>query len=357
MNKFFIVTAFTTTCALTAIAASEFTVASNSAQNEIKTTSPYRETITKSAVATGRIVPRKEVEVKSQVSGVVEQLFVKRGDQVKRGDAIARIELVPDAEHLNSALVAAELAEQRYLRSSKELQKHQVLFSKNLISETALGQYQLQNAIHKEELLSAQNNVNLIKGRESNNEVNLSNIVVATSDGTVLDIPVKEGFYITKTNTFSDGTTLAYIADMSDLIFEGLVDEFEVGALQAQMAMQVKVAVFAAQHFSASLENVSLRGEWDQGVIKYRVEADMEENDQFLFRSGYSANAEIILARRENTLAINEGDIIFENGATFVDVVDHNGKLERKAIVTGLSNGLSVEVLDGLNDNSRIRDL
>ena len=357
MKNILIVGAALAVGVLSVIATSELSEAKSQTSKDMKLISPHRETITKSAMATGRITPKKEVQIKSLVSGVVEKIYVERGDFVAKGDAIAKIKLVPDAEHLNAALFEVELAEQRAARSSKELIKHTVLFDRGMLSETAMGEMKLQNSLYAEQLESAKNRVNLIKGDKSNNEVELSNVVTATIDGTILDLPVKEGFYITKTNTFSEGTTLAFVADMKELVFEGMVDEFEVGSLNAGMNMHVSVAVFGSEVFQATLKNISLRGELDQGVIKYRVEAKIQDVQDFVFRSGYSANAEIVLAKRENVIAINEDDILFEKEGTYVEVLDDSGNIVRTKIRTGISNGISVEVIEGLDDQSIFRDL
>lgn len=357
MKKFIAFFFTVATMILSVVAAKELSSHKVKKVDGLNTVSPVVRTIKKVAVATGRILPRKEVEIKSQVSGVVESLFVKRGQTVKKGDPIAKIQLVPDAEHLNSALASVERAQKRYRQSKKELEKYQALFKNNMVSETELSALVLENNLNFEELQSEENRVNLIKGNKSNNEVSLSNIVVATIDGTVLDLPVKQGFYITRTNSFNDGTTLAYVADMQDLIFEGLVDEFEVGSLRSGMDINVRVAVFGEEVFGAKLENVSLRGKWDQGVIKYSVEAKIIQDKDYLFRSGYSANAEIIISQREDVLAVNEGDIYFDDGESYVDLVVKEDHIIKSKIETGLSDGINVEVIAGLDANSYIRDL
>ena len=331
---------------------------SSTQQNlEIKTNQPFIATITQKVVATGRIRPRKEVEIKSQVSGVIDEIFVTRGQEVSAGDKLALIRLVPDAEHLNRAIFEVDNAKSRYARALRELVKHQELFEKKMISHTTLSKFELERDLLKEQLDSAENNVNLIKGNESNNEVAISNLVTATTNGVVLDIPVKEGFYITRTNTFSDGTTIAYVADMNDLIFEGLVDEFEVGSLSNGMNLEVKVAVFGDEIFEARLETISLRGEWDQGIMKFEVEAGINETKGFLLRSGYSATADIILQKRKDVLAINEGDIHYEGENKYIEVLLEDGRFDKQPIETGLSDGINVEIISGVMEKQKYRDL
>src|SRR5262245_3059955 len=183
----------------------------------------------------------------------------------------------------------------------------------------------------------------------------LSNMIPATIDGTVLDVPNKEGAFIVETSTFQSGTTLATLADMNDMIFEGLVDESEVGKLKQGMELVLNVGALQGKPFKATLEYIAPKGVTDQGTIKFTIRAAVVLDSSLYLRSNYSANADIVLDRRENVLAINEGNMFMENGKTFVEVETAPQKFEKREIQTGLSDGINIEVVSGLEAGQKIK--
>jgi HlyD family secretion protein len=319
-----------------------------------KTEQAFVADIVKKTVATGKITPRREIAIKSQVSGVVETIFVQPGQRVNKGDLLAKIEIIPDMERLNAAELQLETARINLKNAERELERVRRLHAQKLVSETELNKYELDHELQRETLSSATDNVALIREGASKKTGKISNQVKATAEGTVLDVPVKEGTFVIETNTFNEGTTIASIADMTDMIFEGRVDEAEVGKLREGMELMLDIGA-VEKPFSALLEYISPKGVDDQGTIKFEIRAALELQDGHGLRAGYSANADIVLDRRKAVRAINEKNLIFADGRTWVEVEVAMQKFERREIRTGLSDGINIEILDGLNGNESIK--
>jgi len=315
--------------------------------------SPARMSIVKKTVATGKVIPRREIEVKSQVSGVVDKLYVVAGQPVKKGAIIARISLRPNM--INVATAEAQLLQARInlQNQAADMQRYQKLLNEKIISESQFNQYQTNYDMQKEAVASAENTVGLLKTGATRDKV--SNMIPATIDGTVLDVPNKEGAFILESSTFQSGTSLATLADMSDMIFEGLVDESEVGKLKEGMELVLNIGALQGKPFKATLEYISPKGVTDQGTIKFTIRAAVVLDKQLFLRSNYSANADIVLDRRENVLAINEGDLIIEGDKNYVEVETAPQKFEKREIKTGLSDGINIEVVNGLRQEDKIK--
>lgn len=321
-----------------------------------KVVEPFVSDIYIKTVATGKIVPRNEVEIKTQVSGIVEYLYVDAGENIKKGALIARIELIPDMEVLSDAETLLEKSKISFQSTKNEFKRQENLYVNKLISESEFNQFQSDYELVKETVRGAENKVALIKDGVSNESGKASNLVKATTAGMVLDLPVKKGVYVTETNTFNDGTTIAYIADMSDLIFEGSVDESEVAKLKSGMAVSITPGALEGEVFDAVLEYVSPKGFLDKGIIKFEIRAKITQKEGVFLRAGYSANANIILDSRLQVLCLNEGDVIMENGAYFVDSVSADGEVIRKKIEIGISDGIKLEVVSGLIAGEKLID-
>ena len=308
-------------------------------------------------VATGAINPRKEVEIKSQISGVVDKLFVEAGDRVVAGQLIAKIQLIPDVVALNNAEARLKEAIINFNNSEKEIERQKKLFLEKVISEFDYNQYLLTYDLNKQQVDAAENNLELIKEGASKKSGAVSNLVKSTVGGMVLDVPVKEGNFVIETNTFNDGTTIASVADMTEMIFEGKVDEAEVGKLSEGMDLELTVGALDTIKFIARLEYISPKGVEEEGAIQFEVRAAIElRSDQFL-RAGYSANADIVLEKREKVLAIKESNIIFEEDKTYVEVETEDQVFEKLEIKTGLSDGINIEIAEGLTKDSKIKKL
>ena len=322
-----------------------------------ETTTAFVANIVKKTVATGRIVPRKEVAIKSKVSGVVEEIYVEAGQPIEKGDLIAKIELIPDMAYLSQAESQLEKARINYANAQTELHQQEALYKSKLVSAFDFNKYQLQFELAVEAVEAAENNVALIRDGASKRSGKVSNLVRATAGGITLDVPVKEGTFVIESNTFNEGTTIASIANMDDMIFEGQVDESEVGKLQEGMPLELSVGALGESQYAASLEYISPKGNEDQGTIKFEIRAAVTLNKDNFLRAGYSANADIVLDRREQVLAINEANLIIEDNQSFVDLAIGEQQFERKKIATGLSDGINIEVISGLTKEDKFKKL
>ena len=314
---------------------------------------PARMTIVKKTVATGKVIPRREIEVKSQVSGVVEKLYVVAGQTVKKGAIIARISLRPNM--INVASAEAQLLQARInlQNQAADLDRYRKLAGQGVISQSQFNTYSTDYDLQKEAVASAENTLLLLRTGASKGMV--SNMIPATIDGTVLDVPNKEGAFIVETSTFQSGTTVATLADMNDMIFEGLVDESEVGKLKQGMELVLNVGALEGKPFKATLEYIAPKGVTDQGTIKFTIRAAVNLSKDLFLRSNYSANADIVLDKREDVLAINEGDLIIEGDKTFLEVETAPQTFEKREIKTGLSDGIHIEVVSGLKLEEKIK--
>ncbi len=322
-----------------------------------ETTKPFVTDIVKKTIATGKILPRKEIEIKPQVSGVVDQLFVEAGDEVKKGDLIARIELIPDMEHLNRAESQLESAQISYENAESEVNRQKALVEKGLVSEVEYQKFVLQYQLQKEAVRSAENNVALIKEGVSKQSGKVANMVKATVAGKVLDVPVETGSFVIETNTFNEGTTIANIADMTDMIFEGKLDEAEVGKVHEGMPLILNIGAIDGERFDAELEYISPKGIEEEGAVKFEIRAAIQLPEDTSLRAGYSANADIVIEQKKQVLAVNEGNLVIEDGVTYVELSKGDQVFERKEIKTGISDGINIEVVSGLEESDEIKKL
>jgi HlyD family secretion protein len=318
-----------------------------------QTDAPARMTIVKKTVATGKVIPRREIEVKAQVSGVVEKLYVQAGQVVKKGQVLARIALRPSMLNVSQAESQLQSAKLSLQNQAADLERYRKLAAQGVISQSQFNTYSTDYDLQKEAVASAENTLLLLRTGASKGMV--SNMIPATIDGTVLDLPFKEGAFILESSTFQSGTTLATLADMNDMIFEGLVDESEVGKLKQGMELILNIGALQGKPFKATLEYISPKGVTDQGTIKFTIRAAVQLDKDLFLRSNYSANADIVLDKREDVLAVNEGNLIIEDKGTFVEVETAPQTFEKRAIQTGLSDGINIEVLDGLKLEEKIK--
>jgi HlyD family secretion protein len=317
--------------------------------------SPAKLTIVKKAIAVGKVIPRREIEVKSQVSGVVDKLYVTAGQTVKKGAIIARISLRPNMLNVSSAEAQVAAARINLRNQEADLDRYKKLLAQKVISESQYNQYVTNYDLQKQAVSSSEDTLLLLKTGATKDSGNVSNLIPATIDGTVLDVPNKEGSFILESSTFQSGTSVATLADMSDMIFEGLVDESEVGKLKQGMELVLNIGALQGRPFRAILEYIAPKGVTDQGAIKFTIRAAVTLDKDLFLRSNYSANADIVLDRRENVLAINEGDLIIEGKSSFVEVETAPQKFDKREIKTGISDGINIEVLSGLKPEEKIK--
>jgi HlyD family secretion protein len=320
------------------------------------TESPSVTDIIKKTVATGSVIPRKEVAVKPQVSGIIESIRVEPGQDVKRGDLLASIRVVPNTAALAAAESRVTQAAFRAEDADREFKRLQKLAADGIVSDKDFRQATLAKDTAEEELAAARDSLEVVLRGVAARSGNASNTkVVATIDGTVLDVPVKEGGSVIETNTFNDGTTIATLADMSELIFEGKVDESEVGKLKPGMAIVLTIGALEPAKFDATLEYIAPKGVDENGAIQFKIRAAVKQTADVMIRANYSANADIVLDRRDKVLAIKESLLQFEKDETFVEVETAPQKFEKRKLKTGLSDGVTMEIVEGLTKNDKVK--
>jgi HlyD family secretion protein len=320
-----------------------------------ETVTPFVSDIVKKTVAPGAIVPRKEIAIKPRVSGVVERLYVQPGDQVKKDQLLAKIKIIPNMVTLNSAEASVQSAHITFENAEKERERFQKLLAEGVITQTEYNRYSLEYELKRQELVASQNNLQLIKEGASKGSGKISNEVVSTVEGTVIEVPVKEGASVTETNNFSEGSTIAAVADMSDMIFRGFVDESEIGKLTEGMSADISIGAIEKKKFRGTLEYISPKGIEKEGTIEFEVRAALKLQPGTFVRANYSANADIIIDRREKVLTINESLVKFEKGKAYVEVEVGEQQFQKRAVRLGLSDGVNVEVLEGLDKSTKLK--
>ncbi len=322
-----------------------------------ETKNPFVSNVIMKTVATGSVVPRFEIEIKPQVSGIIDELFVVAGDKITKGQVIARIKIIPDMVTLNSAETRLNRAKINFEDAKIDYDRQQKLFDKDVISYEEFKSAKVGYDSAKEEMTAAENNLDLIKnGVTKKAETATNTLVRSTIDGMVLDVPVEVGNSVIQANTFNDGTTIAAVADMHDMIFEGKVDETEVGKIKEGMPIELEIGAIDKEKFEAFLEYISPKGVEENGAIQFEIKAKVElKNDQFI-RAGYSANANIVLDRRDSVLVIPEGMLVFENDSSFVEIQKgEEQQFEKRYVQTGLSDGINIEIKDGLKQEDKVK--
>lgn len=316
-------------------------------QIAIETIRPRRMSIVGKAIAPGSIVPRNQVEIKSRVPGVVEELYVVPGQRVDVGEKIAKIRIIPDAVTLNSAEARLAAAQISLASAKKEYTRIKQLFEKRLVPQSDFARAELDHQLARHEVGAAHRNLELVREGAADDTAKVSNIATSTVEGTVVQLPVKQGTSVIEANTFNAGTTVAVVADMTDMLFKGHVDESEVGKLSTDMTVVVSVGALN-QHFDGTLEYIAPEGTDKDGTIEFEVWAAIHLKPDQMLRSNYSATAEIVLDRRTGVIAIPESIIEFEHSQAFVHVEVAPNRFDRRLVKLGLSDGLNVQVLDGV---------
>ena len=321
-----------------------------------ETEQPTVTTIIKKTVATGSVVPRREVEIKPQISGIAAEIFVEPGDAVRQGDVVARIVIIPNMVSLNAAENRVNQAKISLENTRLDLDRNRRLRDEGILSDAGFQRYGLAYENAREELSGAINNLDLIKkGTLAASESSSNTLVRATIGGTVLEVPLEEGDSVIEANTFNAGTTIVTVADMSELVFEGKVDESEVGKIHPGMELLLNIGAIEGRQFGAVLEHIAPKGVEENGAIQFEIRAALHEQHDSFIRANYSANADIVLDRRDEVLAVNESLLLFDEDQPFVEVAVGEQRFERRDVELGLSDGIHIEVLDGLVAEDRIK--
>jgi len=321
------------------------------------TKSPEITTIVRKTIATGKVVPRKEIEIKPQgVSGIIAKLYVEAGQTLKKGDPIAKIKIIPDMINLNSAESRVKRAQIAFDDAKINYDRDKELFDSNVLPKADFQKTQLAYRNSKEELSTAKDNLQLIKEGVTKSAASATNTIIrSTIEGMILDIPVKDGYSVIQSNNFNAGTTVAIVADMGEMIFQGKVDETEVDKIKQGMNLDLTIGAIDDVKFEAQLEYISPKGVQENGAVQFEIKAAVKLNNNYFIRSGYSANAEIILEERKDVLAVNESLLNFKNDSTFVQVEVKDQVFEEKYVKTGISDGINIEILEGISKKDKLK--
>ncbi|WP_044400087.1 efflux RND transporter periplasmic adaptor subunit [Lacinutrix sp. Hel_I_90] len=324
---------------------------------DFKTAEPFYTSINTKTVATGKLNPEEEVELKPQISGIIDKIMVEEGDIVKKGDIIAKIRVVPNEQNLIGASGQIASAKIAYNNAKMIYDRNKALFDKGVISRQDFDNNELALNQANETLRQAQNNYQIIRKGSLSGGGSANTNIIALIAGTILEIPVREGDQVIESNNFNEGTTIATIADMSKMIFEGKVDEAEVGKLKEGKEIKVILGAINEKEFPAKLTFVAPKGMEENGAVQFTIKADVEVDQSTKIRAGYSANAEIEMESKDSVLVIKESLLQFNRitEKPFIELKTGDGKYEKKNVELGLSDGINVEITEGVKEGDKIK--
>lgn len=318
-----------------------------------------KDTLVQTTVATGKIEPRDEVLIKPQISGIIAEVYKEAGQKIKKGEVIAKVKVIPELGSLNAAESRVRLAEMNGRQAETDLQRMEKLYKGKLVSSEEYEKTLLTTQQAREELQAAKDNLEIVKEGITKNSASFSSTLIrSTITGLILDVPIKVGNSVIMSNTFNDGTTIATVANMNDLIFRGNLDETEVGRVHEGMPVKLTIGALQDLSFNATLEYISPKGVEENGANQFEIKAAIQAPDSVQIRSGYSANAEIVLERALKTLALPESTVEFSGDSTFVYVLTDSipqQKFKRQQIEVGMSDGIKIAVKSGLTAKDKVR--
>jgi HlyD family secretion protein len=323
-----------------------------------ETKSPTISNLVKKSVATGKVIPRREITIKPQVSGIVAEIYVEPGNLVKKGDLIAKIRIIPDMVSLNAAESRLNKAKLQLEDSKLVYERQKKVYEQGVIPEAEFQKVRLEYNGSLEEVEAAENNLQLIKEGITKKSGEISNTLIrSTIQGMILAVPVEVGSSVIQSNAFNEGTTIASVADMGEMIFEGKIDETEVGKIKEGMKLELTVGAIQDLKYDAFLEYISPKGTEENGTVQFQIKAKVKLSDSTFIRAGYSANADIVLDRRDSVMVIPEGLVSFdkESDSVFVEVETAPQVFKKIYIKTGLSDGINIEVKSGLKMGDKIK--
>jgi len=313
----------------------------------------------KTTVATGKVEPRDEILIKPQISGIIDEVYKEAGQSIRKGEVIAKVKVIPELGQVNSAESRVRLAEINEKQAQTDFDRVEKLFKDKLISREDFEKSEVALKQARVEVQTAKDALEIIKEGITKNSASLSSTLIrSTIDGLILDVPVKAGNSVIMSNTFNDGTTIATVANMNDLIFKGKIDETEVGRIHEGMPVKLTIGALQNLTFDAKLEYISPKGVEENGANQFEIKAAVSVPDSVQIRSGYSANAEIVLQRAQQTLAVPESVIEFSGDSTFVYVMTDSvpeQKFQRKPVTAGMSDGIKIEIKSGVTAKDKIR--
>jgi HlyD family secretion protein len=314
-------------------------------------------TIIKKSVATGKVIPLEEIEIKPQITGIIDKVLLLEGTKVKKGDLIATVRVVPNEQSLISAKGRVDNIKLRLKNAEVSYKRNKSIFERGVISRVAFEAIELTYNQSKQDLKNAQNDYQIIKKGSSGSGASANTNILAQMSGTILEIPVKEGDQVIQSNNFNAGTTIASIADMSKMIFEGKVDESEVGKLVNGTKIEISLGAIENKKFPAVLNFIAPKGTEEAGAVQFKIKADVSLDDEYFIRAGYSANAEIVLERKDSVLSIKESLLQFDRKTEkpYIEIKNTEGKFDKKEVKLGTSDGVNVEILEGVTKKDEIK--
>ena len=324
---------------------------------DYKVEEPFYSSIDTKAVATGKLNPEEEIELKPQIAGIVDKILVEEGDKVKKGDLIATIRVVPNEQNLVASRGRIATAKLSYDNAKVLYTRNKTLFEKGVISQQDFENSELAFNQAKESLNQTQNDYQIIKRGSISGGSSANTNIIAQIPGTILEIPVREGDQVIESNSFNAGTTIATIADMSLMIFEGKLDEAEVGKVEEGKDIKVVLGAIRDKEFPAILTFVAPKGIEENGAVQFTIKADVKIDAETNIRAGYSANAEIEIESKDSVLVIREA-LLQYNRITekpFVEIMTEENKFKKENVELGLSDGINVEIVEGVEEGDKIK--
>ncbi|GMN11984.1 efflux RND transporter periplasmic adaptor subunit [Croceitalea sp. MTPC9] len=343
---------------LGALWAAAFFVKSNSKSAvEYETHKPFISSIEKKTVATGKVIPEDEIEIKPQISGIIDKIYLEEGAKVKAGELIATIKVVPNEQALYQARGRVNNAKVNLSNAELDFNRNKTLFDKGVVSAQDFQNIELTYNQAKLELQNAQNDYQIILRGSAGGSSSANTNIRATVNGTILEIPVEEGDQVIQSNNFNDGTTIASIADLGKMIFEGKVDEGEVGKLEVGMPLEISLGAIDDKKFDANLKFIAPKGIEEAGAVQFKIEGDVKVDETVMVRAGYSANASLTLEKKDSILVISEALLQFDRSTNkpYVEVATGEQQFERRDIEIGISDGVNVEIVSGLEENDEVK--
>ncbi len=322
-----------------------------------ETEKAFKTSIVKKSIATGKVTPLEEIEIKPQITGIIDKIMLLEGSKVKKGDLIATVRVVPNEQALISAQGRVNNIKINLNNAKVAYERNKKLFDKGVISRADFERFELTYNSSKQDLQNAQNDLLIIKKGSAGSGGAANTNIIAQISGTILEIPVKEGDQVIQSNNFNAGTTIASIADMNKMIFEGKVDESEVGKLIKGTDIEISLGAIEGKKFPAKLNFIAPKGTEEAGAVQFKIKADVSLDDEYFIRAGYSANAEIVLEKKDSVLAIKESLLQFDRKTEkpFVEIKQADDTFKKVFVELGTSDGVNVQILEGVTKDDEIK--
>lgn len=324
---------------------------------EYETEKAFKTNIVRKTVATGKVIPLEEVEIKPQITGIIEKIYVEEGAKLEKGDLIAKVRVIPNEQALANAQGRVRKAELAVNNTKIIYDRNKKLYDNGVISKGEFEVFQLNYDQSKQDLVNAENDYQIIKKGYTGQGGSANTNIRATTSGMILEIPVKEGYQVIQSNNFNAGTTIASIADMTKMIFEGKVDEAEVGKLNEGIEIEVGLGAIEKKKFPAKLNFIAPKGTEENGAVQFKIKADVTLDEEYFVRAGYSANADIVLEKKDSVLSIKESLLQFDKKTEvpYVEIKTGDQEFERKDLELGISDGINVEIVSGITEEDEIK--